>query len=94
MAAKERADDNQKLKMLYLVKIFSDQTDDTHGLTLQEIAARLEENGVNADRNGTDWRRQTVRVRAGEKIRVSLAPGGGWVARIARAGSCPRPASR
>ena len=50
--------------------------------------------GVNADRNGTDWRRQTVRVRAGEKIRVSLAPGGGWVARIARAGSCPRPASR
>ena len=44
------AGDNQKLKMLYLVKIFSDQTDDTHGLTLQEIAARLEENGVNADR--------------------------------------------
>ena len=44
------AGDNQKLKMLYLVKIFSDQTDDTHGLTLQEIAARLKENGVNADR--------------------------------------------
>ena len=44
------AGDNQKLKMLYLVKIFSDQTDDKHGLTLQEIAARLEENGVNADR--------------------------------------------
>ena len=44
------AGDNQKLKMLYLVKIFSDQTDDTHGLTLQEIAAQLEENGVNADR--------------------------------------------
>ena len=44
------AGDNQKLKMLYLVKIFSDRTDDTHGLTLQEIAARLEENGVNADR--------------------------------------------
>ena len=44
------AGDNQKLKMLYLVKIFSDRTDDAHGLTLQEIAARLEENGVNADR--------------------------------------------
>ena len=40
--------------------------------------------GVNADRNGTDWRRQAVRVRTGEKIRVSLAPGGGWVARFAR----------
>ena len=44
------AGDNQKLKMLYLVKIFSDQTDDKHGLTLQEIAARLEACGVNADR--------------------------------------------
>ena len=43
------AGDNQKLKMLYLVKIFSDQTDDEHGLTLQEIAARLGEYGVNAD---------------------------------------------
>lgn len=44
------AGDNQKLKMLYLVKIFSEETDDTHGLTLQEIASRLEKNGVNADR--------------------------------------------
>ena len=40
--------------------------------------------GVNADRNGTDWCRQSVRVRAGGKIRVSLAPGGGWAARLAR----------
>lgn len=44
------AGDNQKLKMLYLVQIFSDETDDAHGLTLQEIAARLEANGVNAER--------------------------------------------
>ncbi|MCR5664153.1 MAG: WYL domain-containing protein [Oscillospiraceae bacterium] len=44
------AGDNQKLKMLYLVRIFSEETDDQHGLTLQEIAARLERFGVNADR--------------------------------------------
>ena len=44
------AGDNQKLKMLYLVKIFSEETDDAHGLTLQEIAARLEGCDVNADR--------------------------------------------
>ncbi len=44
------AGDNQKLKMLFLVKIFSEQTDDAHGLTLQEIAAKLEACGVNADR--------------------------------------------
>ena len=44
------AGDNQKLKMLWLVKLFTEETDDAHGLTLQEIAARLEANGVNADR--------------------------------------------
>ncbi len=44
------AGDNQKLKMLYLVKIFTEETDDAHGLTLQEIAARLEAQGVNAER--------------------------------------------
>ena len=44
------AGDNQKLKMLYLVKIFSEETDDAHGLSLQEIAAKLEACGVNADR--------------------------------------------
>lgn len=44
------AGDNQKLKMLYLVKILSEETDDTHALSLQEIASRLEAYGVNADR--------------------------------------------
>ncbi len=45
------AGDNQKLKMLYLVKILSEYTDDSHALTLQEITARLASCGVNiADR--------------------------------------------
>ena len=44
------AGDNQRLKMLYLVKIFSEETDDVHGLSLQAIADRLESYGVNADR--------------------------------------------
>ncbi len=44
------AGDNQKLKMLYLVKIFSEETDDSHALSLQEIADRLEAYGVNAER--------------------------------------------
>ena len=42
--------DNQKLKMLYLVDILSKETDDAHGLSLQEITDRLEAKGVNADR--------------------------------------------
>ena len=44
------AGDNQKLKMLYLVKILSEETDDSHALSLQEIIAKLEAYGVNADR--------------------------------------------
>ena len=41
---------NQKLKMLYLSRILSDETDQDHGLTAQEIIDRLEAYGVNEDR--------------------------------------------
>lgn len=44
------AGENQRLKMLYLVKILSEETDEEHGLSMQEIADRLELYGVNADR--------------------------------------------
>ena len=50
MAGKERAGLNQKLKMLYLMKIFSEETDDQHSLTMPQIIARLEAYGVNANR--------------------------------------------
>ena len=45
-----RKGENQKLKMLYLLKIFSEETDEAHGLSLKEITALLEGYGVNADR--------------------------------------------
>ena len=48
--AKERKGDNQKLKMLYLVKIFCEETDDDHAVTMPEIIAKLASYGVNADR--------------------------------------------
>ena len=50
MAGKERKGDNQKLKMLYLAKIFMEETDDLHTLTMPEIIAKLAAYGVNADR--------------------------------------------
>ncbi len=50
MAAKERKGENQKLKMLYLVKIFLEETDDQHALTMKEIIEKLESYGVSADR--------------------------------------------
>ena len=41
---------NQKLKMLYLVKIFMEETDEAHPLTMKELISRLNAYGVNADR--------------------------------------------
>ena len=41
---------NQKLKMLYLAKIFMEQTDEDHALTMQEIIAKLNGYDVTADR--------------------------------------------
>ena len=42
--------ENQKLKMLYLVKIFTEYTDDQHSLTMQEIIKKLASYDVSADR--------------------------------------------
>ena len=50
MAGKERKGCRQKQKMLYLAKIFSEETDDRHALTMSEIIERLALCGVNADR--------------------------------------------
>ena len=44
------AGENQKLKMLYIQKILSEETDQEHGLSVQEIIDRLAKYGVNADR--------------------------------------------
>lgn len=46
----ERKGDHQKLKMLYLVKIFTEETDDLHSLSMPEIVEKLRGYGVNADR--------------------------------------------
>lgn len=41
---------NQKIKILYLLKILQERTDEEHGLTLEEISAALAEYGVEAER--------------------------------------------
>ena len=41
---------NQKLKLLYLVKILSEETDDEHGITMSQILSALDHYGVSADR--------------------------------------------
>lgn len=41
---------NQKIKILYLMKILYERTDDEHGLTLHELSEALLEYGVEAER--------------------------------------------
>lgn len=42
--------ENQKLKLLYLIKIFEEETDDTHGLTTPQLIERLADYGVEIER--------------------------------------------
>jgi len=49
--------------------------------------AEIFEDGPNADRNATDYRRRMTSVRPGERLHVKLAPGGGWTARLVRRGA-------
>ena len=38
--------------------------------------------GVNADRDATDYKKETIKIASGDKLNIQLAPGGGWAARI------------
>ncbi|MGB2897718.1 MAG: glycoside hydrolase family 97 catalytic domain-containing protein, partial [Candidatus Acidiferrum sp.] len=40
------------------------------------------QDGVNADRNGSDYKLVKSQVNEGTKLKIRLAPGGGWAARI------------
>ena len=44
------AGNNQKLKLLYLIKIFTEDTDDQHALTLPQIVEKLGAYGISAER--------------------------------------------
>jgi alpha-glucosidase len=47
-----------------------------------EHTAEMFQDGVNADRNASDYRRVEIKLQAGDRITIRLAPGGGWAARI------------
>ena len=38
--------------------------------------------GINADRDGTDYKKEVIKISGGSKLSIHLAPGGGWAARI------------
>ena len=41
---------NQKLKIVYLIKILTEKTDEQHSITMNEIISELKAYGVNAER--------------------------------------------
>lgn len=51
--------------------------------------AEIMQDGINADRDGTDYKKQTVDVTRHSKLTIHLAPGGGWVAKIIPATHSP-----
>ncbi|HEY1113676.1 MAG TPA: glycoside hydrolase family 97 protein [Chitinophagaceae bacterium] len=44
--------------------------------------AEIFSDGINADRDATDYKKEVKKVRKGDKLTVKMAPGGGWAARI------------
>jgi alpha-glucosidase len=44
--------------------------------------ATVFKDGLNADRDGTDYRKEVITVSSTDKLNIHLAPGGGWAARI------------
>ena len=44
--------------------------------------ATVFKDGLNADRDATDYRKEVITISSTEKVNIHLAPGGGWAARI------------
>ncbi len=44
--------------------------------------AEIFRDGINADRDATDYKLEKIRFTPAEKIKIKLAPGGGWAAKI------------
>ncbi|MDT0690006.1 glycoside hydrolase family 97 protein [Salegentibacter sp. F188] len=47
-----------------------------------DYEAVIFKDGVNADKEATDYKREVINVKSGEQLNVHLANGGGWAARI------------
>ena len=59
-----------------------DLTLDFSFLPAGNYEAEIFHDGVNADVDGTDYKKETVKIAAGQQLNIHLAPGGGWAARI------------
>jgi len=62
---------------------------DEHDITIDlsflkqgNYEAEVFKDGINADRDATDYKKEIIKVSAGQKLNVHLSAGGGWVAKI------------
>jgi alpha-glucosidase len=44
--------------------------------------ATIFKDGINADREATDYKKEVIKISSIDKLNIHMAPGGGWVARI------------
>ncbi len=47
-----------------------------------EYQAVVFRDGINADRDATDYKKVTISIKSGDKLNIKLSNGGGWAARI------------
>ena len=47
-----------------------------------EYEAEIFKDGMNASHYGSDYKKEVVLISKKDKLKIKLAPGGGWVARI------------
>jgi len=59
-----------------------DLTLDLSFLPAGNYTAEVFKDGVNADKNATDYKKEIIKINAGDKLNIHLAQGGGWAARI------------
>ena len=59
-----------------------EMTIDLSFLGAGEYTAEIFKDGINADRDATDYKKEVITVKSDDKLKVKLMNGGGWVARI------------
>ena len=59
-----------------------DITIDLSFLKAGNYTAEIFKDGINANSDATDYKKETINVSAGQKLNIHLASGGGWVATI------------
>jgi alpha-glucosidase len=47
-----------------------------------EYSMEIFQDGINADKHAQDYKHLKTNVKSGDKLKIEMAPGGGWVAKI------------